>query len=42
MNVIHALDERLGLFIRDKPMFSLERILHTDYEYYRKGSVVKK
>jgi hypothetical protein len=34
------LDERPSMFIRDKPIFSSERMLHKDY--YRKGSVEKK
>jgi hypothetical protein len=33
----YTLDERPSIFIRDKPIFSSERILHKDY--YRKGSV---
>jgi hypothetical protein len=32
--------ERPGIFIRDKPLFSSERMVHKDY--YRKGSVGKK
>jgi hypothetical protein len=32
-------DERPSIFIRDKPMFSSEGMLHKDY--YRKGSVEK-
>jgi hypothetical protein len=35
-----TLDERPNIFIRDKPVFSPERMLHKDY--YRKGSVEKK
>jgi hypothetical protein len=35
-----TLDERPGIFIRDKPTFSSERMLHKDYD--RKGSVAKK
>jgi hypothetical protein len=31
------LDERPSIFIRDKPIFSSERMLHKDY--YHKGSV---
>jgi hypothetical protein len=34
------LDERPRIFIRNKPIFSSERMLHEDY--YRKGSVGKK
>jgi hypothetical protein len=34
------LDERPSIFIRDKPIFSSERMLHK--AYYRKGSVEKK
>jgi hypothetical protein len=30
----------LELFVRDKPIFSSERLLHKDYD--RKGSVAKK
>jgi hypothetical protein len=37
--VIQALEERPSIFIRDKPIFSSERVLHEDY--YRKGSVEK-
>jgi hypothetical protein len=33
-------DERSSIFIRDKLIFSSERMLHKDY--YRKGSVQKK
>jgi hypothetical protein len=36
----YTLDERPGVFIRDKPIFSSERMLHKDYN--RKGSVGKK
>jgi hypothetical protein len=32
-------DERPSIFIRDKPNFSSERVLHKDYD--RKGSVEK-
>jgi hypothetical protein len=32
-----TLDERPSIFIRDKPIFSSERMLHKDY--YRKCSV---
>jgi hypothetical protein len=35
-----SLDERPGIFIRDKPIFSSERILHKDY--YRRSSIGKK
>jgi hypothetical protein len=35
-----TLDERPGIFIRDKPIFSTERMLHKDY--YRRSSVEKK
>jgi hypothetical protein len=35
-----TLHERPGIFIRDKPIISSERMLHKDY--YRKGSVGKK
>jgi hypothetical protein len=35
-----TLDEMPSMFIREKPIFSSERMLHKDY--YRKGSVVKK
>jgi hypothetical protein len=38
-SVIHTLDERPSIFIRDKPIFSSERMLHKDY--YHKGSVEK-
>jgi hypothetical protein len=34
------LDERPSIFIRDKPIFSSERMLHKDY--YSKGSVQKR
>jgi hypothetical protein len=34
------LDKRPSIFIRDKPIFSSERMLHKDY--YRKSSVGKK
>jgi hypothetical protein len=34
------LDERSSIFIRDKPIFSLERTLYKDYD--RMGSVEKK
>jgi hypothetical protein len=37
--VIRIFDERPNVFIRDKLIFSLERMLHKDY--YRKGSVEK-
>jgi hypothetical protein len=33
-------DERPGIFIRDKPIFSSERMLHKDYD--RKDSAEKK
>jgi hypothetical protein len=35
-----TLDEMLNIFIRDKPIFSSERMLHKDY--YRRSSVEKK
>jgi hypothetical protein len=35
-----TLDERSSIFLRDKLIFSSERILHKDY--YRKSSVEKK
>jgi hypothetical protein len=35
-----TLDERPRIFIRDKPIFSSERMLHKDY--YRRSSVGKK
>jgi hypothetical protein len=35
-----TLDEIPSIFIRDKPIFSSERVLHKDY--YRKSSVEKK
>jgi hypothetical protein len=35
-----TLDERPSIFIRDKPIFSSERMIHKDY--YRKGSVSEK
>jgi hypothetical protein len=35
-----TLDERPRIFIRDKPILSLERMLDKDYE--RKSSVAKK
>jgi hypothetical protein len=38
--MIRTLDERPGIFIRDKPIFSSERMLLK--EYYRKGSIEKK
>jgi hypothetical protein len=37
---IHVHDKRPSIFIRDKHVFSSERMLHKDYE--RKGSVAKK
>jgi hypothetical protein len=37
---IHGLDEKASKFIRDKPIFSSERMLHKDY--YRKSCVGKK
>jgi hypothetical protein len=33
-------DERPSIFVRDKPIFSLERLLHKDY--YRRSSAEKK
>jgi hypothetical protein len=39
MCVIRTVAERPSLFIRDKRIFSSERMLHKDY--YRKGSVEK-
>jgi hypothetical protein len=38
--VIRTFDKRPGIFIRDKPFFSSERMLHKDYD--RNGSVGKK
>jgi hypothetical protein len=35
-----SLDERPSIFIRGKPIFSSERVLHKDYDY--KCSVEKK
>jgi hypothetical protein len=35
----YTLDEKPSIFIRDKPIFSSERMLHKDYD--RKGSVKK-
>jgi hypothetical protein len=35
-----TLDEKPGIFIRDKPIFSSERMLHKGY--YHKSSVEKK
>jgi hypothetical protein len=35
-----TLDERLSIFIKDKPIFSSERMLHEDY--YCRSSVEKK
>jgi hypothetical protein len=40
MCAIRTLDERPNIFIRDKPIFSSERMLQRDYD--RKGSVGKK
>jgi hypothetical protein len=40
ISAILTLDERPSIFIRDKPIFSPERMLHKDY--YRKGSVEKR
>jgi hypothetical protein len=40
MCAIRALDERPSIFTRDKPILSLETMLHKGY--YRKGSVAKK
>jgi hypothetical protein len=37
--VTRTLDEKPGIFIRDKLIFSSGRMLHKDY--YRKGSVEK-
>jgi hypothetical protein len=37
--VIHTLDERPGICITDKPIFSAESMLQKDYD--RKGSVEK-
>jgi hypothetical protein len=37
---MRTLDERPSIFIRDKPIFSSQRLLHKDY--YRNGSVKKK
>jgi hypothetical protein len=36
----HTLDNRSSIFIRDKPIFSSERMLHKDYDL--KGSVERK
>jgi hypothetical protein len=36
----HSLDKRPSIFIRDKLIFSSERMLYKDYD--RKGSVDKK
>jgi hypothetical protein len=38
--VIRTLDEKPGIFIRDKPIFSMDRMLHK--EYYRRSSAEKK
>jgi hypothetical protein len=38
--VIRTLDGRPSIFIRDKPIFSSERMLHNGYD--RKGSVETK
>jgi hypothetical protein len=38
--VIHTLDKKPSLFVRDKPIFSSGRMLHKDYD--RKSSVEKK
>jgi hypothetical protein len=35
-----TLDEKPGIFIRDKPIFSSEKMLHKDY--YPRSSVEKK
>jgi hypothetical protein len=40
MYAIRTLDERPNIFIRDKPTFSSERMLHKDY--YCKGSLERK
>jgi hypothetical protein len=37
---IRTFDKRPSMFVRDKPIFSSERMLHKNY--YRKGSVEKK
>jgi hypothetical protein len=34
------LDERPSIFIRDKPIFSSERVLHKDYHLKKKSQVV--
>jgi hypothetical protein len=39
MSELRTLDKRQGIFIREKPILSSERILHKDYD--RKGSVKK-
>jgi hypothetical protein len=39
MRAMRTLDERPSIFIRDKPIFSSERVLHKDYCH--KGSVKK-
>jgi hypothetical protein len=36
----HTFDERPSIFIRDKPIFSSERMVHKDY--YRRSSAEKK
>jgi hypothetical protein len=38
-SAIRTLNEGPSIFIRDKPTFSAEKMLHKDY--YRKGSVEK-
>jgi hypothetical protein len=40
MYVIRTFDKRPSIFIRDKPIFSSERMLHKDYD--SKDSVAKK
>jgi hypothetical protein len=38
--VVCTLDERPGILIRDKPIFSSEKMFHKDYDH--KGSAEKK
>jgi hypothetical protein len=37
---VHLTKVKRSIFVRDKPIFSSERVLHKDYD--RKGSVAKK
>jgi hypothetical protein len=39
ISAIRTLDEMPSIFIRDKPVFSSDKMLHKDYD--RKGSVEK-